>query len=90
MFPSVQIGEETRDSHGFRSVYMTDDNNFLWLNLDDVFNLDLIENTKKNRKIIRRKQISNKIKIINKIQTSGFGDIRKFKKKDNYLICSFE
>lgn len=90
MFPSIQIGEDTRDSLGFRSVYFTDDNNFLWVNLQDIYNIDLIDNFDKNRKLNGRKKQINKINLVNRVKTIDFGDIRKFKKKEDFLACSFE
>ncbi|RNA41049.1 F-box WD repeat-containing 4 [Brachionus plicatilis] len=87
MFPSIQIGEDTRDSHGFRSVYLTDDNQFLWLNLDDVIKSNPIEISDK---YYRKKKFVNKIKTVNRVPIIGYGDIRKFKKKDDFLVCSFD
>ena len=87
MFPSIQIGEDTRDLRGFRSVYFTDDNNFLWVNLHDIYKLDNID---KNKKLNGRKKLTNKIKLVNRVKITGFGDIRKFKKKEDFLVCSFE
>ncbi|CAF0710629.1 unnamed protein product [Brachionus calyciflorus] len=85
MFPSIQIGDETRDTFGFRSVYLTDDNNFLWLNINDIYNYTPIENPKFYKKY------TNGINYYKKFKIFGPGiDIRKFRKKENVLVCSSE
>ena len=92
MLPHIQLDDETNTTLNHSSLYLTDANKLIWINLNEIEKYEstpfqIQQLNSKSLPIKPKNKIINKIPIIKSFNVFEDQDIRGFKKKDNIMLC---
>ena len=95
MLPRLQIDEQITDIYNFSSLFITDANRLIWLNLEDVKayrpnNYQAKQLNQKRFPPYLAKQQLNSIEILKSFEVFPQNDIRNFLIKDSIFVSMAE